>query len=157
MSLPSRREYLEKIRGRYARAGRVHKSRILDEFCFNCGYHRKHAVRVLSQTPRPRKKPGPRRRYGEETVALLKTFWLVSDQMCSKRLKAAAPDWVNYLQAPLVAKRELLAMSPATMDRLLRPIWAKTTLWNKARVIAQKAHSHSHRLFRHRGRRFSGS
>ena len=70
MSLPSRKEYLEKIRGRYARAGRVHKSRILDEFCSNCGYHRKHAVRLLSQAPRPRRKPGPRRRYGEAAVGL---------------------------------------------------------------------------------------
>ena len=68
MSLPSRKEYLEKIRGRYVRAGRVHKSRILDEFCENCGYHRKHAVRLLTRPPRPRRKPGPRRRYGEETV-----------------------------------------------------------------------------------------
>jgi hypothetical protein len=100
MSLPSRKEYLEKIRGRYERAGRVHKSRILDEFCENCGYHRKPAVRLLARPARPRRKPGSRRRYGEETVTLLKEFWLATDQMCSKRLRAAAADWVNYLQAP---------------------------------------------------------
>jgi hypothetical protein len=41
--------------------------------------------------------------------------------MCSKRLKAAAPDWLNYLQASLEAKRQVRAMSPATMDRLLVP------------------------------------
>lgn len=125
MSLPSRKEYLEKIRGRYERAGRVHKSRILDEFCENCGYHRKHAVRLLARAARPRRKPGSRRRYGEETVTLLKEFWLATDQMCSKRLRAAAADWVNYLQAPLAAKRQLLSMSPATMDRLLQPSRAR--------------------------------
>jgi hypothetical protein len=32
MSQPSKREYLAKIHGRYQRAGRPHKSRILDEF-----------------------------------------------------------------------------------------------------------------------------
>lgn len=45
----SRREYLEKIRPRYATAGRKHKRRILDEFCEVCGYHRKHAIRLLRQ------------------------------------------------------------------------------------------------------------
>lgn len=50
---------------------------------------------------------------------LLKEFWLASDQMCSKRLKAAAPDWLAFLRAPPEAKTELLAMSPATMDRML--------------------------------------
>lgn len=33
MSLQTRREYLEKVPGRYGRAGREHKTRILDEFC----------------------------------------------------------------------------------------------------------------------------
>ena len=121
MSLESRREYLERIRGRYGRAGREHKSRILDEFCLNCGYHRKHAVRLLTRAPKPKSKPGRRSRYGEETVLLLKEFWLASDQMCSKRLRAAAPDWLGYLPAPLSAKRQLLMMSSATMDRLLAP------------------------------------
>jgi hypothetical protein len=41
--------------------------------------------------------------------------------MCSKRLKSTASDWVNYLQASLDVNRQLLAMSPATMDRLLSP------------------------------------
>jgi hypothetical protein len=117
MSLQSRREYLERIRSRYGRAGREHKSVILDEFCLNCGYHRKHAVRLLTQAPKPKAKAGRPRRYGETTVSLLKEFWLISDQMCSKRLQAAAPDWLGFLAAPLAAKRQLLAMSPATMDR----------------------------------------
>jgi hypothetical protein len=48
MSLESRKEYLESIRGRYQRGGRIHKSKILDEFVEVCGYHRKHAVRLLN-------------------------------------------------------------------------------------------------------------
>ena len=47
MSLSSKREYLIRIHGRYQRAGRPFKSRILDEFCLNCGYHRKAALRLL--------------------------------------------------------------------------------------------------------------
>jgi len=37
MSLSSKREYPAKIHGRYQRAGRPHKSRILDEFSLNRG------------------------------------------------------------------------------------------------------------------------
>jgi len=37
MSLSAKREALARIHGRYQRAGRPHKSRILDEFCAICG------------------------------------------------------------------------------------------------------------------------
>jgi len=121
MSLQSRREYLQKIRGRYQRGGRLHKSQILNEFCLNCGYHRKHALRLLGRGPRPRRRPGPPRKYGAAALALLKEFWLCSDQMCSKRLKEAAPNWLPFFKATLTARTEVAAMSPATMDRLLKP------------------------------------
>jgi hypothetical protein len=125
MSLQSRREYLEKIQDRYERGGRLHKTKILDEFCSNCGYHRKHAVRLLTQRPKRRRRPGPRRKYGDAAVLLLKEFWLSSDQMCSKRLKEAAPDWLPFFKASLAARQEVAAMSPATMDRLLAPSRAR--------------------------------
>jgi len=47
MVLRSRREYLEAIRSRYRQASREEKAVILDEFCLNCGYNRKNAVRLL--------------------------------------------------------------------------------------------------------------
>ena len=37
MSLSAKREALARIHGRYQRAGRPHKTRILDEFCATCG------------------------------------------------------------------------------------------------------------------------
>ncbi|HET7061065.1 MAG TPA: hypothetical protein VFI43_02685 [Nitrosospira sp.] len=40
----TRREYLETIRKRYRRACKKDKKPILDEFCVNCGYHRKYAI-----------------------------------------------------------------------------------------------------------------
>lgn len=126
MSLQIRKEYLESIRGRYQRGGRVHKSKILDEFVEVCGYHRKHAVRLLNRRARPRKAPGPKRKYGLEAQGLLKEFWLLSDQMCSKRLQQAAPDWLPHIKSSMKAREEVLAMSPATMDRILAPIRART-------------------------------
>jgi hypothetical protein len=50
---------------------------------------------------------------------LLKEFWLSSDQMCCKRLKEAAPDWLPFFKASVAARQEVAGMSPATMDRLL--------------------------------------
>lgn len=39
MSIEAKAQYLGRIYERYQRAGRQHKSRILDEFCEVCGYH----------------------------------------------------------------------------------------------------------------------
>ncbi|SDA21541.1 hypothetical protein SAMN05216315_11660 [Nitrosospira sp. Nsp18] len=49
----ARREYLEAIRRRYRQARRKDKNPILDEFCANCGYHRKYAIRLLGLRSRP--------------------------------------------------------------------------------------------------------
>jgi len=47
MSPRSRKEYLEAIYVRYKKASRKEKASILDEFYASCGYHRKHARRLL--------------------------------------------------------------------------------------------------------------
>src|SRR5688572_25096898 len=99
MSLSAKREYLARIHGRYQRGGRKHKSRILDEFCLNCGYHRKAALRLLRRplgSGKP-KRSGPKIIY-EPAVMLpvLKAVWLASDQLCSKLLKAALPEWLKH-------------------------------------------------------------
>ena len=129
MSLSSKREYLAKIHGRYQRAGRPHKSRILDEFCLNCGYHRKAALRLL-RCPvegKSRKRSGPKVIY-EPAVLLpvLKAVWLASDQLCSKLLKPALGEWLEHharrgVPLPEAVKEKLLAISPAQIDRLLQP------------------------------------
>lgn len=130
MSMTSKREYLGKIHGRYQRAGRPHKSRILDEFCLNCGYHRKAALRLLNRplAGRVRKRSGPKVVYDPaELLPVLKAVWLASDQLCSKLLKPALPVWLEHHQrrgAPLpeAFKKKLLAVSPAQIDRLLKPV-----------------------------------
>lgn len=59
-------------------------------------------------------------------VPVLKAIWMTSDQPCSKLLKAALPVWLEHHQrrcAPLpeAFKEKLLQISPAQIDRLLRP------------------------------------
>jgi hypothetical protein len=128
MSLSAKRESLTRIHGRYQRAGRPHKTRILDEFCATCGYHRKAALRLLNRplpTAAP-KRPGPKLTYDPvEVLPVLKTVWLASDQLCSKLLQAALPEWLEHYErrsAPLpeAFKEKLLKISPAQIDRLLR-------------------------------------
>jgi hypothetical protein len=130
MSLSAKRESLARIHGRYERAGRLHKQRILDEFCATCGYHRKSALRLLNRRlapPGARRRPGPKRTYDPvQLLPVLKVIWRDSDQLCSKLLQAALPEWLQYYErhhAPLAADVEakLRAISPAQIDRLLRP------------------------------------
>ena len=129
MSLSAKREALARIHGRYKRAGRPHRKRILDEFCATCGYHRKAALRLLNGPlpVAPAKRPGPKVIYDpEEVLPVLKAIWLASDQLCSKLLQAALPEWLAHYErrgAPLPAafKAKLLKISPAQIDRLLRP------------------------------------
>ena len=130
MSLSAKREALARIHGRYQRAGRSHKTRILDEFCATCGYHRKAALRLLNRPlpTAPSKRSGPKILYDPaQVLPVLKPVWLASDQLCSKLLKAALPEWLEHHErrsAPLpeAFKKKLLGISPAQMDRLLRPV-----------------------------------
>ncbi len=131
MSGNSKREYLEKIRWRYRHCKKLGKGRILDEFCKVCGYHRKYALRLLRQRKAKNlKRPGPAPKYGREVLEVLKTIWLASDQMCSKRLKVALDLWLPYYESSYEAlslplREKLLALSASTMDRLLAPIRVK--------------------------------
>lgn len=132
MGKQEKRAYLDAIRTRYRRAGKTKKTAILDEFCAVCGYHRKYALRLLNAPFRRRKKPpakpGPTSRYNTpELVEAIRAIWMASDQLCSKRLKAALPLWLPFYEGAL--SRETTALleriSASTLDRLLKPIRAK--------------------------------
>lgn len=134
MGPKSRQEWLEAIAPRYRKASKQDKGKILDEFCAVSGYERKYAIRRLGRwrrrKPPRRPRPGRRPTYGPAELAALKTIWLASEQLCSKRLKAALPLWLPHYEArhgPLApeVRQRLLAMSPATMDRLLAPLRAR--------------------------------
>lgn len=132
MSPASKREYVEAIFLRYKRASRKLKTVILNEFCVACGYHRKHAIRLLRKFKRftkPKKRKRGRKPVYEKEVVLLplKCIWLTSNLPCSKRLKAILPLWLPgyaaiYGELQKEAINALLKMSPSTIDRLLKPI-----------------------------------
>ena len=115
---------------RYGAATRAEKSRILDELVAVAGYHRKHAIRVLCRgepmvTPH---RAHRRRIYGEHDREPLIVLWEASDRICSKWLKPLIPVLLSALERhgriSLAgdARARLLAISAATMDRLLSEV-----------------------------------
>lgn len=131
MSPQARREYVDAVRRRYRRSRRKIKTRILDELCAVCGYDRKYAIRLLNRPARAKPaRRGPKRRYGPEVLAVIKGIWLAAEQPCSKRLKALVPLWLPFYERhyePLdpETRRNVLQISPPTIDRLLKPVRAR--------------------------------
>jgi len=131
MSPRSKREYTEAIYLRYKNATHQGKTIILDEFCATCGYHRKHAIRVLKRfkrftKPKAKKRGKPIIYQHEAILKPLKKIWLNANLPCSKRLKVMLPIWLpGYIElfgelSPEVSNA-LLTISPPTIDRLLKP------------------------------------
>lgn len=132
MTRNSVKEYVEALRARYRRAGRQEKGHILDEFTQVTGYHRKAAIRLLRRGPGPPAgRWGRRRTYGPEVAAALRLVWEATDRLCSRRLHPFLPELVpvlerhGHLALPTAVRGQLLRVSPATIDRLLRPSRAK--------------------------------
>lgn len=135
MDNKARREYLARIKSRYRKASRKAKKQILDEFCAVCGYHRKHAIRLLNgKTKPPRKKKGPASIYDNpEFIQALRTIWNAAGNICSRRLKAAIPIFLprykEHFSLSAKTERLLLDVSPKTIDRKLKPI--RIDFWRK--------------------------
>ena len=126
-------EYLATMARRYrAASSRVEKTQILNEICATCGFHRKHAIRLLGRDRRGRPATAGRRRHGRKSaysdpklLRPLKKIWLAANLPCSKRLRAMLPLWLpgyealNGALAPAV-RDKLLAISAASIDRVLK-------------------------------------
>ena len=129
MTERGRREYAERLRQRYQLADKRERGRLLDEYCRITECHRKAAIRRLRAVGRPRgRAPGRPVHYGRELLPLLEQLWRASDYLSGKLLHPIVPTLLTALQthhglavtAPVRAA--LLAASPATLDRLLRPL-----------------------------------
>jgi len=132
MTRPTVHEYAAALRPRYRRARKGVRKRILDEFCQTTGMHRKAAIRLLGRGARPAcpagglLRRGRPRRYGPEVTQALVELWKVGDRMCGKLLAAVIPHLLAALErhGELTVSPEvrelLLAISPSTIDRLLR-------------------------------------
>lgn len=140
---------------RYRKAPKKQKGMILDEFIELTGYNRCYARRLLRNhgrrvrvTPtrvvqgdaRLRQRTPRKKKYGPEILAPLKKLWAMLDYICAKRLQPALPGLLERLDAcgelrlKKAVREKLLAMSAATMDRLLAPERKKFALKSKSRT-----------------------
>ena len=131
MSKKTKGEYLLTIRERYIKSTKEQKNIILDEFCNVCDYNRKYAIRLLNKaSPKVNNKQrcGRKSIYNSpEILEFLKTIWIATNLICSKRLKAVIPLWLPWYihEGKKLSKKNsdlLRKISPATIDRLLKKI-----------------------------------
>ena len=125
-------ELLRLLRERYKESSKSDKTTILDEFVAVSGFHRKHAIRLLTGPPPTEQSTQLNRRvYDEAVQQVLVVAWEASDRICSKRLKSVLPSIVEamerygHLDVDQVVRDKVLAVSAATIDRLLKPVRTK--------------------------------
>lgn len=130
MNFEAKRQLVVQVAARYREARHAQKSVILDEFVAATGYARKYAIRLLMNPALPppaaitRSRP---RHYGPEVQEALVVAWRAANGICSKRLIPFLPELIPVLErhGHLVvtgeARVQLLALSPATADRILQP------------------------------------
>src|SRR3981081_2965831 len=99
IKLTTRRELTAAIGQRYRTADRTNKKAILDEFTKVTGYHRKHAIRILTaKSASFRERPAARRIYQEAVKEALIVLWEAADRICGKRLKALLPQLLEAME-----------------------------------------------------------
>jgi hypothetical protein len=96
----TRRELIEAVAARYRAANRDEKKGILDEFVKVTGFHRKHAIRVLKETPRPATGEPPQRAriYNEAVREALTVVWEAADRICGKRLRQVIAGLIGAME-----------------------------------------------------------
>ena len=129
------------VAGRYRRATKKEKGRMLDELVALTGYNRWYAVRLLGGSGRVievsrRRLQADRRRskrwagrtvYDASVVQALTKIWVILDCICGKRLVAILAEVIPILEKhgeialDATTRAKLLMISAATIDRVLAP------------------------------------
>jgi hypothetical protein len=116
---------------RYHSSSKADKGKILTELCDLYGYNRKYLLQIFNYLAgRKHVQKGRKPRYDSKLLLeALGDIWLAGNQMCSKKLKVVIPLWLPFYSnrhglLPEETKIQLLSLSAATIDRLLKPIRA---------------------------------
>lgn len=144
LSMRARHEITKKFAKQYAAASKNEKGKLLDEVCAITDWSRDNARRQIRAALKPRrvgtKKRQPRAlKYSQAAIAVLHRVWAFAGGISGKYLAASMELQVMLLEAheELVPGKagyseqvcdELLAMSPATIDRYLAPARTKDPL-----------------------------
>lgn len=146
VSMGTRIEVSKRLRTAYRRGTKKEKSEVLDRFCEATGLSRSSARRYLTSetigNPKvyrlDRRKVRPTK-YSAQSKKLLVRLWRLEGMPCGKYMAANLDEWIwalerhgelvegqdHYNQA---TRRQVLAMSPATIDRYLKEYRAKLRL-----------------------------
>ena len=125
----ARIELAHSLRRRYQAASSRAKKQILGEFIAVSGYHPKYAIHLLNAaeaaTPARHRRVRPTI-YDDAAKQALIVLWEASDRICGKRLKPLlrillpALERHGHLKLDEMIRAKVMAMSAATIDRLLR-------------------------------------
>lgn len=137
MDMQARHQLTLSVLPRYLKADKEAKKRILEEYCANTGYHRKHAIRKLKEYQLTHgirwKKPGKHRRrrekvYDMRVEAALATLWNAYDRICAERIHPNIGEMVHKLRVcgvlllDPITEAKVTHISLGTLKRLLRNI-----------------------------------
>jgi len=140
LSMKEKQALTAAIVRRYKNSSKKEKGVILAEFLAVTSYNRCYATRMLRQAQshdfrKTRKVAKTRqKKYGKELVSPLKMLWATSNHICGKRLKSVIPEYIRLLERDNIftfsttQKKQLITISPATIDRVLQPIRAQIAL-----------------------------
>jgi len=137
LNMAEKKAITREMRRRYRRAPKSEKAAMLDELTALTGWSRGYASRALRHESRKPSGPetrGRKRIYTPAVMIPLRKVWVSLDLACGKRVAAGMGDVLDALlrsdelgcEGQVVAM--LRSMSAATIDRLLGPDRAKTTL-----------------------------
>ncbi|HZD16684.1 MAG TPA: DDE-type integrase/transposase/recombinase [Actinomycetota bacterium] len=123
-----RKAVTKQVLARYEAASKKDKGKILDELCALTGWNRDHARKALRKAREkqtPRKAPRRARLYGKDVLVPLRKIWATLDAPSGKRLApfmrevVEAMERAGELRLELAVRERLLAVSAATIDRML--------------------------------------
>jgi hypothetical protein len=127
LSYQARRALLQQTVPQYREASPSQKRTLLDGFVAATGYHRTYARWLLNHAEEVRqalRRPRPAQ-YGPDVQHALFLVWHAANRICAKRLIPFLPTLIEaleqheHLQISEECRKQLLAMSAATADRLL--------------------------------------
>ena len=136
LTLGQRKAITKAQLAKWPKATKSEKTVILDAVCQVTGWHRDHARKAIRQALAEQSRPGPTTRkrrdpvrvYDDAVVALLTRCWAALDGPTGKRLHSALPEALANLERhgrlsdhERALAAQVLAMSPATIDRRLAP------------------------------------
>lgn len=100
----------------------------MDGFVAATDYERKYAIRLLhgEDVSSPPKNRPSAQQYGEQVRQALVVLWCAANKICSKRLVPFLPELIKamekygHLRLSCDVRAQLLRISPATVDRILK-------------------------------------